>query len=64
MVINGQQQELRTAMSLAQLLKQKGYRQDLVAVECNGRIIKQSEYGATLVDGSTVLEIVSFVGGG
>ena len=64
MLVNGSPRALEQPLSLAEFLKQEGYRQELVAVECNGVIIRRSAYGSTLVDNETTLEIVSFVGGG
>ena len=64
MVLNGESRTLTAPLSLAELLEQEGYRQELVAVECNGSIVKRSAYGNTLVDNTMTLEIVSFVGGG
>ena len=61
MLVNGKERQLETNMSLADFLKQEGYRQDMVAVECNGRIIKRNLYATTLLDNTTTLEVVSFV---
>ncbi|MCD8180547.1 MAG: sulfur carrier protein ThiS [Firmicutes bacterium] len=50
--------------SLAELLKDNGYKRDKIAVEINGAIIKKSDYDKTAVNSGDVIEVVSFVGGG
>ncbi|MDY4920666.1 MAG: sulfur carrier protein ThiS [Phascolarctobacterium sp.] len=64
MIINGKNESLERNMTLAELLEQLGYRQNLVAVELNGQIVKRAEYVSTMITVSDKLEIVSFVGGG
>lgn len=64
MLINGEEKTLAQAATLANLLAQLGYRQELVAVELNGKIIKQAQFTSTTVTDADKLEIVSFVGGG
>lgn len=64
MLINGEEKTLAKAATLADLLAQLGYRQELVAVELNGQIIKQAQFTSTTVTDADKLEIVSFVGGG
>ena len=48
----------------SELLTQLGYRTAFVAVEFNGNIIKQADFGSTTITDADKLEIVSFVGGG
>ena len=64
MKINGQQEFLEEAISLAELLATKGYASSKVAVELNGRIVSRTEYASTILQDADVLEIVCFVGGG
>lgn len=64
MLINGKEKTSAQAVTLANLLAQLGYRQELVAVELNGKIIKQAQFTSTTVTDADKLEIVSFVGGG
>ena len=64
MKVNGQQEFLEEAISLAELLAAKGYASSKVAVELNGRIILRTEYASTILQDADVLEIVCFVGGG
>ena len=64
MKVNGQQEFLEEAISLAELLVAKGYASSKVAVELNGRIVSRTEYISTILQDADVLEIVCFVGGG
>lgn len=64
MLINGEEKALPQPLSLASLLTQLGYRPQLVAVELNDAIIKQTAFNTTTITDADKLEIVSFVGGG
>lgn len=64
MIINGKPVALPAAISLSELLEQRGYKANLVAVELNGHIVKRSTYASTMLTDVDKLEIVSFVGGG
>lgn len=64
MLINGEEKALACPTALSELLMQLGYRAELVAVELNGNIIKQANFGSTTITDADKLEIVSFVGGG
>lgn len=64
MLINGEEKALAAPTTLSELLTQLGYRVTLVAVERNGAIIKQADFGTTTITDADKLEIVSFVGGG
>ena len=64
MKVNGQQEFLEEAISLAELLVAKGYASSKVAVELNGRIVSRTKYASTILQDADVLEIVCFVGGG
>lgn len=64
MLINGEEKTLAAPTTLNELLTQLGYRVALVAVERNGAIIKQADFGTTTITDADKLEIVSFVGGG
>ena len=64
MHINGEEKALACHTALNELLSQLGYRIELVAVELNGNIIKQTDFGSTTITDADKLEIVSFVGGG
>lgn len=64
MLINGEEKALACPTALSELLAQLGYRVAFVAVELNGNIIKQADFGSTIITDADKLEIVSFVGGG
>ena len=64
MIINGKPVALPAAISLSELLEQRGYKANLVSVELNGHIVKRSTYSSTMLTDADKLEIVSFVGGG
>ena len=64
MLINGEEKALARPTVLSELLTQLGYRAAFVAVELNGTIIKQADFGSTTITDADKLEIVSFVGGG
>lgn len=64
MLINGEEKALAAPTTLSELLTQLGYRVALVAVERNGAIVKQADFGTTTITDTDKLEIVSFVGGG
>lgn len=64
MLINGEEKALARPTALSELLTQLGYRTAFVAVEFNGTIIKQADFGSITITDADKLEIVSFVGGG
>lgn len=64
MLINGEEKALACPTVLSELLTQLGYRVAFVAVELNGNITKQADFGSTTITDTDKLEIVSFVGGG
>ncbi len=63
-VINGVRQPQAEGMTMSAYLEEKGYRQEVVAVECSGEIIPKSAYGEKVIRDGEIIEIVSFVGGG
>ena len=64
MLINGEEKALACPTALSELLAQLSYRAAFVAVELNGNIVKQADFGSTTITDADKLEIVSFVGGG
>lgn len=64
MLINGEEKALACHTALSELLTQLDYRVAFVAVELNGTIVKQADFGSTTITDADKLEIVSFVGGG
>ena len=64
MKVNGEQEFLEEAITLADFLAAKGYSPAKVAVELNGKIVPRKEYASTILYATDVLEVVCFVGGG
>ena len=64
MLINGEEKALASHTALSEQLTHLGYRTAFDAVELNGTIIKQADFGSTTITDADKLEIVSFVGGG
>ena len=62
--VNGQPEAGGAGMTLAEYVREKGYREDRIAVERNGALVPRAQYGETRLQPEDVLEIVSFVGGG
>lgn len=62
--INGEVAELTQSCTIAELLDERGFGRERVAVEVNREIVPRAIHGEhTLMDGDRV-EIVQFVGGG
>jgi sulfur carrier protein len=64
MRVNGKDIELTLPMTVRDLILKRGFREDRVAVELNGRIIPRSEYANVPLNERDNIEIVGFVGGG
>ncbi len=62
--INGREEIVPEALTIAQLLERRGIHTTMVAVEHNGRILRRTEFAATAITAGDKLEIVHFVGGG
>ena len=63
MIINGEKVELKS-LSLKELLRSYELNEDNVVVEVDMKIIDKSLYGETILDKSSRVEIIAFVGGG
>jgi len=63
-VVNGQVRSVREGQTLAGLLATLEIARDRVAVELDRKIVRRSEWDATMVGPGATLEIVQFVGGG
>mgnify|MGYP000858304202 CR=1 FL=1 len=64
MQLNGKTITTAPALTLAQLLKQRGFDGSRVAVELNGSIVSRNDFGKVQLQDSDTLEVVQFVGGG
>ena len=62
--VNGETLEGRDGITVAELLKERGYKTVFIAVEVNGVIVKKDEYAAYVPNDGDKVEVVNFVGGG
>lgn len=62
--INGCEQEIQTAQTLEELIKEKKLITNHIVIELNARIIPREQWSETTLQKGDSLEIVSFVGGG
>lgn len=51
-------------ITVAELLKKRGYKTLYVAVEMNDEILPKAQYENTVLKDGDILEVVNFVGGG
>ncbi|MBI2817875.1 MAG: sulfur carrier protein ThiS [Acidobacteria bacterium] len=63
-VLNGETREVRPAITLRELLRSLGLREDRVAIELNREIVHRDRWAETQLHDGDRLEIVQFVGGG
>jgi thiamine biosynthesis protein ThiS len=62
--INGQNEELGDAISVAALLARRKIEPIRVAVEINEDVVPRRDFGETMIHDGDQIEIVTFVGGG
>jgi len=62
--INGKATELSDVKTVADLIRARGLKTTLVAVEQNGSVVPRGEFESKPVEEGDELEIVHFVGGG
>jgi thiamine biosynthesis protein ThiS len=62
--VNGEQKDVETAISLAELITQLDLPAPRVAVELNREVVRRSDWGSTMLKDEDRIEIVHFVGGG
>lgn len=63
-ILNGKKEVLGAELSVAELLKKKNIRPEVVTVELNDRILNREEFSKTAIKDSDRLEFVYFMGGG
>jgi len=63
-VVNGEERELSSPLSLEAYIETLGLSSHRVVVEYNGAILPREEWANTILAGGDKLEIVHFVGGG
>ncbi|RSX50817.1 ThiS protein [Bifidobacterium goeldii] len=64
MIVNGQQEDIATPISVDELIASKGFNAARVAVEVNGAIVPRDKRAQTTLKGTDTVEIVTFVQGG
>jgi len=62
--INGESQQIKTAMSVADLLLQLDMLEQRLAVEINREIVPRSQHANTVINPGDQIEIVRAIGGG
>jgi thiamine biosynthesis protein ThiS len=64
LVINGEDRQFDSVLTLSGLLDRLGMKPDRVAVELNRELVPRERWGTTQLSDDDKLEIVHFVGGG
>jgi len=64
LLINGEDREFNSPLSLSSLVEQLGMKTDRVAIELNRNIVARERWAETNLAEGDRLEIVHFVGGG
>ena len=64
LIINGEDRQFDSALTVATLLERLGMKPDRVAVELNRELVPRERWTATQLADDDKLEIVHFVGGG
>lgn len=63
-IVNGEEFEIDSGSSVANLVEERGLDRSRVAVELNGEIVPRGTFDDTLLHDGDKVEIVHFVGGG
>jgi thiamine biosynthesis protein ThiS len=64
LIINGEDRQFDSALTISALLERLGMKADRVAIELNRELVPRERWTATQLDDDDKLEIVHFVGGG
>lgn len=64
LIINGEDRQFDSTLTLAALLDRLGLKPDRVAVELNRELVPRERWSTTRLSDDDKLEIVHFVGGG
>lgn len=62
--LNGKEETFERGMSVANLLREKGIRPEVVVVEVNERMLERNEFEKVILSDGDRVEIVFFIGGG
>lgn len=63
-LVNGDRRPCTAGLTLEGLLRELGYRPQLVVVEFNGEIVPRQQWDRLAVNDGDSLEVVTIVGGG
>ncbi|HEX3105395.1 MAG TPA: sulfur carrier protein ThiS [Terriglobales bacterium] len=64
LIINGEDREFDSALTISDLLERLSMKLDRVAVELNRELVPRERWATTQLSDDDKLEIVHFVGGG
>ena len=64
LIINGEDRQFDSALTIADLLERLNMKPDRVAVEVNRELVPREHWATTQLSDDDKLEIVHFVGGG
>jgi thiamine biosynthesis protein ThiS len=64
LIINGEDRQFDSALTIADLLERLSMKPDRVAVELNRELVPRQRWATTQLSDDDKLEIVHFVGGG
>jgi thiamine biosynthesis protein ThiS len=64
LIINGQDRQFDSVLTISSLLAELGMKPDRVAVELNRELVPRDRWPSTHLSDGDKLEIVHFVGGG
>ena len=62
--INGKEEEFEKEMTVAELLKEKNIRPEVVTVEVNEELVDKEDYEKTVLKDQDEVEMVFYIGGG
>jgi len=63
-VINGKKEKIEEGVTIAQILKQRNIRPEMVAVELNGQVIERDAYASLELKEGDSLEFLFYMAGG
>ena len=62
--VNGEEKDLRAAISVSELITQLDLPAARIAIELNRDVVRRSDWDSTMLNDKDRIEIVHFVGGG
>ena len=61
---NGETREITSNTTLVSFIRSLDLNPDTIVAECDGRIVRRTEYDTMVLAEGNVLELIRFVGGG